>query len=89
MPTAIQTLKWRGFGFDRGDGFFEIRMGLLGFAFLRQDVWVSLRAERESFEVLARENERLRAELDKTSDKLRAVIIAASPSTRITWGGGE
>ncbi|MFT8896294.1 MAG: hypothetical protein ABF968_04945 [Acetobacter sp.] len=42
MPTAIQTLKWRGFGFDRGEGFVELRFGVIGFAFTRQSLWAEV-----------------------------------------------
>lgn len=60
MPTAIQTLKWRGFGVDRGDGFVEFRFGMIGLAFLRQNVWDEMRALRACNEILERENESLR-----------------------------
>ncbi|WP_215755071.1 hypothetical protein [Acetobacter sp. P5B1] len=83
MPTAIQTLKWRGFGFDRGDGFFEIRVGLIGFAFLRQNVWQSMRSEREALSRLEQENGKLRAALQDREDRLRAVIIVACPENNV------
>lgn len=47
MPTAIQTLKWRGFGFDRGEGFVELRFGVIGFAFTRKSLWAEVRELRE------------------------------------------
>lgn len=61
--TAIQTVKWRGFGFDRADGLFEIRLGLIGLAFVSGDLWarhVRLRAQCAD---LLRENAALRKEL--------------------------
>lgn len=89
MPTAIQTLKWRGFGFDRGDGFFEIRVGLIGFAFLQQNVWQSMRSEREALSRLEQENGKLQAALQDREDRLRAVIIVACPENNVDFSGPE
>ncbi|WP_179193799.1 hypothetical protein [Acetobacter malorum] len=87
MPTAIQTLKWRGFGFDRGDGSFEIRVGLIGFAFLQQNVWQSMRSEREALSRLEQENRKLRSALQGRERQLRAIILVARPENNVDFSG--
>ncbi|WP_010515792.1 hypothetical protein [Komagataeibacter oboediens] len=84
MPTAIQTLKWRGFGFDRGEGYVEIRVGMIGFAFLQQEVWETMRRLRADNETLRRENEKLRADLQDTNTRLFAIRACLNPSVKIT-----
>ena len=61
MPTAIQTLKWRGFGFDRGEGFVEFRLGVIGFAFTRQSLWAEVQELREKNAELSEINKDLLA----------------------------
>lgn len=39
MFTAIITAAWRGFGLDHGNVFFEIRLGLITFAFCKGTLW--------------------------------------------------
>ncbi|MCG4273919.1 hypothetical protein [Acetobacter senegalensis] len=75
MPTAIQTLKWRGFGFDRGKGCFEVRVGLVGFAFLRRDVWTHMQAlEKQANELIA-QNESLKFQVAFLDGIVRSVQI--------------
>lgn len=59
MPAAIQTLKWRGFGFDRGEGFVELRFGMIGFAFTRQSLWADVQELRAKNNELSAMNEDL------------------------------
>jgi len=58
--TTIQTVRWRGFGFDRGPGFFEIRIGIVGLAFVSGDLWVRHRALLARCDALEAANEELR-----------------------------
>ncbi|KAA8419964.1 hypothetical protein FKW50_06850 [Acetobacter pomorum] len=76
MPTAIQTLKWRGFGFDRGDGFVELRFGVIGFAFTRKSLWSEVQELRETNAQL----EQLHAELLLSYKTLhrRLVVVQAA-----------
>lgn len=39
MFTGIITAAWRGFGFDHGDGFIELRLGFLSFALCKGEIW--------------------------------------------------
>ncbi|MUG77232.1 hypothetical protein [Commensalibacter melissae] len=39
MFTGIITAAWRGFGFDHGDGFIELRLGFLSFALCKGKIW--------------------------------------------------
>ncbi|MCQ8279888.1 hypothetical protein NFI95_15695 [Acetobacteraceae bacterium KSS8] len=68
MPSAIQTLAWRGFGFDgsskKGERFCELRLGPFGLAFMQQSVMEMFAAERAKNDALAIENERLRDALE-------------------------
>lgn len=84
MPTAIQTLKWRGFGFDRGEGYVEIRVGMIGFAFLQQEVWETMHRLRADNEALRRENEKLRVGLGDAQTRLFAIEVCLHPSSTFT-----
>ncbi|WP_281650217.1 hypothetical protein [Novacetimonas hansenii] len=84
MPTAIQTLKWRGFGFDRGEGYVEIRVGMIGFAFLQQEVWETMHHLRADNEALRRENEKLRVGLGDAQMRLLAIEVCLQPPTTFT-----
>lgn len=65
--TAIQTVRWRGFGFDRATGLIELRFGIVGFAFVSGDLWTRHKALQvqcdelmEQVSALAAENKELR-----------------------------
>ena len=63
MLTAILTLAWRGIGFDKGAGFAELRLGLLGVGFCRGTLWSDMRRLRDECDQLKVENERLQQHL--------------------------
>ncbi|QEH97312.1 hypothetical protein [Gluconobacter thailandicus] len=63
--TAIQTVRWRGFGFDRATGLIELRLGLVGLAFVSGDLWTKHKALRVQCDELMRENEALRGEVQR------------------------
>ncbi|WP_019086774.1 hypothetical protein [Komagataeibacter europaeus] len=77
-------MKWRGFGFDQGEVYVEIRVGMIGFAFLQQEVWETMRRLRADNETLRRENEKLRADLQDTNTRLFAIGACLNPSVKIT-----
>lgn len=60
--TAIQTVRWRGFGFDRATGLIELRLGIVGFAFVSGDLWTRHKALQVRCDELMRENAALHAE---------------------------
>ncbi|MBR0560067.1 hypothetical protein [Neokomagataea anthophila] len=63
--TTIQTVLWRGFGLDRGAGYLEARLGLIGFAFVRGDLWSAHKKLRETCASYEQEIMILREELLK------------------------
>lgn len=65
MFTAIITAAWRGFGLDHGNGFFEIRLGLIAFAVCKGTLWQRHKALLEEAQNLKEANNNLRLRLNQ------------------------
>ncbi|CAI3960681.1 unnamed protein product [Commensalibacter communis] len=63
MFTAIITAAWRGFGFDSGDEYKELRLGFVSFAIIQGTFWQQHRRLKEDAACLKHENKLLRGYL--------------------------
>lgn len=63
MFTGIITAAWRGFGFDHGKGFIELRLGFLSFALCKGTIWSQAVAMNNQTKKLLKVNHDLREKL--------------------------
>lgn len=84
MPTAIQTLKWRGFGFDRGEGFVELRFGVIGFAFTRKSLWSEVQELREKNAQLQEANGDLLFGYKELRRRVIAIQVVADTTKKLS-----
>lgn len=59
MFTAIMTAAWRGFGFDKGDGYSELRLGFVSFAVIKGTLWQQHKDLKKQVERLRLANNKL------------------------------
>ncbi|WP_282063989.1 hypothetical protein [Commensalibacter communis] len=59
------TAAWRGFGFDKGDGYSELRLGFIGFAVVKGTLW----QEHKDLQIRAKQMNQLNDQLIKVLNK--------------------
>ncbi|BCZ76104.1 hypothetical protein [Komagataeibacter phage phiKX2] len=61
-----------------------MRVGMIGFAFLQQEVWETMRRLRADNDTLRQENEKLRCRLKEAHGRLFAIQMCLDPDAKIT-----
>ncbi|CAK7193416.1 hypothetical protein COMNV_01631 [Commensalibacter sp. Nvir] len=69
MFTAIITVSWRGFGWDKGKEFIELRLGFVSFSLCKGTLWQCFERFARVKDQLISENTKLRNQLNDQKAK--------------------